>query len=64
MKIRRVEAELFGRTDRQVDITKPVVACRNFANAPKTIVLKCYQGIYKFARLLIYQLVRSGTSCN
>ena len=53
MKIRRVEAELFHadeRTDRQIDMTKLTVAFRKFANAPKTIMLKCYQGIYKFAR--------------
>jgi len=38
MKIRPVGTELFhvdGRTDRQTDITKPTVAFRNFANAPK-----------------------------
>jgi hypothetical protein len=26
---------LCGRTDRQTDLTKLLVACRNFANAPK-----------------------------
>jgi hypothetical protein len=38
MKIRPVTAELFhadGRTDRQADMTKLIVAFRNFANAPK-----------------------------
>jgi hypothetical protein len=41
MKIRSVEAELFqadGRTDGQMDktdLTKPAVAFRSFANAPK-----------------------------
>jgi hypothetical protein len=46
MKIRPVEAEMFhgdgrtngrtdGQTDRQTDMTKPTVAFRNFANAPK-----------------------------
>jgi len=37
MKIRPVAAELFhanGRTDGQTDVTKPVVAFCNFANAP------------------------------
>jgi hypothetical protein len=39
MKIRPVGAELFhagGRTDRRTDMTKLIVVCRNFANAPKT----------------------------
>jgi len=38
MKIRPVGIELFyaeGRTDRQTDMTKLIVACRNFANASK-----------------------------
>ena len=34
MKIRPVEVELF-RADRRTDMTKPVVAFRNFANAPQ-----------------------------
>jgi Fe-S-cluster formation regulator IscX/YfhJ len=41
-QIRAVGAELFhadgrtdGRTDRQTDMTKLIVAFRNFANAPK-----------------------------
>jgi hypothetical protein len=63
MKIRRVETELF-HADRQTDMTKLIVAFRNSAIAPKIIMLQCYQDIYKFARLLIHQLVRSGTSCN
>jgi len=36
-----VEAELFhadGRTDRETDMSKVIVAFRNFANAPKTKV--------------------------
>jgi len=40
MKIRQVGAELFhvdGRTDEQTDITKLIVAFRNFANAPQNI---------------------------
>jgi hypothetical protein len=43
MKIRPVGAELFHadgrtylRTDRQTDMTKRIVACRKFANAPDT----------------------------
>jgi hypothetical protein len=42
MKIRLVGAQLFhadGRTDRQTDTTKLIVALRNFANAPKHIIL-------------------------
>jgi len=38
MKIRLVEAELFHvdrRTDGRTDMTRPIVAFRNFANAPK-----------------------------
>ena len=38
VKILPVEAELFhadGRTDRRTDMTKLIVAFRNFANAPK-----------------------------
>jgi len=40
MKIRPVGADLFhadGRTDRQTDKTKLMVAYRNFANAPKRL---------------------------
>jgi len=39
MKIRSVGAELFhvdGRTDLRRDMTKLIVAFRNFANAPNT----------------------------
>jgi len=38
VKILPVEDELFhadGRTDRRTDMTKLIVAFRNFANAPK-----------------------------
>jgi len=38
MKIRPLGAELFhveGRTDRRTDMTKLIVAFRNFANAPQ-----------------------------
>ena len=40
MKIRPVGAELFhaeGRKKRRTDVTKLIVAFRNFANAPKNI---------------------------
>ena len=41
MKIRPVTAEsCFMRTDGQIDMTKLVVAFRNFANAPKNA--SCY----------------------
>jgi len=39
MKIRLVEAELFYAdewTDRQKNMTRPIVAIRNFANTPKS----------------------------
>ena len=42
MKIPAVGAELFhvdGRADRQTDMTKPTVAFRNLANAPKNPVV-------------------------
>jgi len=46
IKIRRVGAELFhadgwtdGQMDRQTDMTKLIVALRNFANAPKKQVV-------------------------
>ena len=35
MKIFLVGTELFRRTDRQMDMTKLIVAFRNLANAPK-----------------------------
>jgi len=34
MKIRPMGAEMF-QADRRTDMTKLIVACRNFANAPK-----------------------------
>jgi len=36
MKIRPVGAELF-HVDGRTDMAKPIVALRNFANAPKTV---------------------------
>ena len=41
MKIRPVGAELF-HADRQTDMTKLIVAFRNFANAPKYSNFKSY----------------------
>ena len=43
MNIHRVAAELFhveGHVDGQRNVTKPIVAFRNFANTPKTKVIK------------------------
>jgi len=37
MQIRRVAAELL-QTDRQTDITKLIIAFRNYANATETVV--------------------------
>jgi hypothetical protein len=48
MKIRPVRAELFradGQTERQTNVSKLVVAFRNFANAPKTVLTKYEIGI-------------------
>jgi hypothetical protein len=41
MKIRLVGAKLFGE-DRREDMTNLIVAFRNFANAPKNILLRCH----------------------
>jgi len=42
MKIRQLGAEMFRETDRRTDVTTPVVAFRNFANAPKKGVNLCW----------------------
>ena len=50
MKILKVEAELFladGRTDRLTDMSKIIVACRNFAKAPR----KTPKIIYRHANI-------------
>ena len=47
MKILPVEAELFNadeQTDRRTGMTKPTVAFRNFANAPKNQSVSAVQG--------------------
>jgi len=50
MKIHSVGAELFyaedGQTDRRTDMTKLVVAFRNFSNAPKSVSTWNYTGYY------------------
>jgi len=48
MKIRPVRAELFRadrQTDRQTNVPKLLVAFRNFAKAPKTVLSKYETGI-------------------
>jgi hypothetical protein len=45
IKIRPLGAELFhteGRTDRQTDMTKLIVAFRNFVNAPENVTQKIH----------------------
>ena len=60
MKIRPVEAELYHediQTDEQRDVTKLIVAFRNFANAPKSLT----------AEICATELTRSTTkfqTCN
>ena len=36
-----VERQTDGRTDRQTDMTKLIVAFRNSANAPKDVLFPC-----------------------
>jgi Fe-S-cluster formation regulator IscX/YfhJ len=61
MKILQVRAELFRadrRTDRQTDMTKLIVAFRNFAKSPKidqSRVLEKVVNIYQNALLYIPQ---------
>jgi hypothetical protein len=53
MKIRRVGAELF-RADRRTDMTKLIVAFRNFAKVPKNAL---------FFFFLLYRLKQYKTRC-
>ena len=51
MKIRPMGAELFHadrRTDGQTDMTQLIVTFRNFANAPKIILLLLYNVTHDF----------------
>jgi hypothetical protein len=51
VKIRPLASELFrvdGRTDRQTDITKLIVACRNFFERAER--LQCHQQMYREVR--------------
>jgi len=48
MKIRPVKAEFFpagGRTDGRTDMTNPIVAFRNFANAYKNCDIKIVMNV-------------------
>ena len=65
MKIHTVGTELFhaeGRTDGQTDMTKLIVAFRNFANAPKIKKVAAYQptteGGVLMEKLVVSQLVK------
>ena len=64
MKIRPVDQSCSmrtdGRTDRQTDMTKPIVAFRNVANATKTYVIGVFSsGIFFIPRFIILdQLVQ------
>jgi hypothetical protein len=46
MKIRPVEAELF-HADGRTDMTKPIVAFRNYANAPKSEISELQNSLAK-----------------
>jgi hypothetical protein len=50
MKMRSLGEELFysedGQTDRRTDLTKLIVAFRNFSNAPKTVSAWSYTAYY------------------
>jgi len=58
MKIRQVGAELFhadGRKDRRTGMTKPIIALRNFANAPNNCSKDTnYRMILALRRLMSY----------
>jgi len=41
----RRDTQTDGRTKRKTDITKLMVAFRNFANAPKIYVIHCFQKV-------------------
>jgi len=54
METRPVEAELFHavrRTHRRTDITKLIVAFRNFLNAPKKVIPDCQNSIQNTERV-------------
>ena len=44
----------YGRTDRQRDMTKLIVVCRNFANAPKKTVSFIKYRVFMLHREVIY----------
>ena len=66
--MRPVAAELFhagGRTDGRTDMTKSIVAFRNFANAPKNIPLSKEQFVITHRHIILQEskkkLDRSST---
>jgi hypothetical protein len=66
MKIRPMEAELVHadrQTDRQTDITKLVVAFRNFANAPKNEFLGVISYVRSRLATQVFWKVKNGWSC-
>jgi len=56
MKIHPVRAELF-HADGQTDMTKQIVALRNFVNAPKTVSIKNSTLLLLLLLLLLHILV-------
>ena len=61
MKIHAVGAELF-HVDRRTGVTKPIVAFRNFANAPKN--LSPFLNSFFLLRLVISLCAISPFACN
>jgi hypothetical protein len=57
MKIHPVEAEF--QEDRGTDVTKPIVAFRNFANAPKKIEFYSCEFIRGETSVLLHRLILS-----
>ena len=52
-----IESRKMRQTDRQIDMTKLIIAFRNFANAPKTIIFKRYQDFHKQIRTVVNSLI-------
>jgi hypothetical protein len=57
VKLRLLGAELFVWTDRQTDVTKLIVAFRNFANKPKILVFSLFHSAM-LPTLLLEDLAR------
>ena len=65
MEIRPLGAELLhavGRTDRQTDRAKLIIALRNFANAPKNSTF-CAQGAYVCLQMVSIHVVINAQIC-